>query len=129
MSKKSVCSVQELATMLRNAAYADGQEHQLDWSLRVIHPSTNDGCVGYSGGIWKRQCNGGWNGYKCIDFSYSEVTGITEARAWSNHAQIQIEENPTLEELQTEIIKLFELKELYVPGARWHVVARKWIKK
>ena len=51
MSKKSDVSLQTLAEFMRDLVYDDFSRN-LRWSLSVIHPKTDDGDVGFSGGIW-----------------------------------------------------------------------------
>ena len=51
---KTIPTLQEVAELLRNAVYSDEQTNEIVWSLRVLHPKTNEGVVGFSGGIWHR---------------------------------------------------------------------------
>ena len=112
--KKKVVPLQELVTFMRDVAYSDNQSHKIDWSMSIIHPSTNDGCMGYSGGLWNsRKANE--DGFRSISFSYDEVKGITNFKTWIEHAEIRHDcgDKPTFEEFKPICLKMFSVKKLY----------------
>lgn len=112
--KKNTLTLQELATFMRNLAYADNQKHGIDWSLYVIHPSTNDGCVGFSGGLWHRNRIKDW---VSVSFSFDEIRGIYNFKLWIDSCEIRFafEETPTFEEFKETCIKRFKVDKLYEP--------------
>jgi hypothetical protein len=112
-------TLQELAEFLRDAAYSDNMSHEIDWSLRVLHPRDNDGSVGFSGGLWTRR-----NTQKAksrlkdvsISFSYSETQGITQFQLWRDHMEIRgfpFGEHPSFEAFRGRVIAEFGIEELY----------------
>lgn len=107
-------TVQELATFLRNAAYADGQKHKIDWSLHIIHPSTNDGSVGYSGGLWKRN-DEFEDSYRSLSFGFSETQGIYTVQAWMGSGRAKVLEKGTVrfDDFKEYVLKFFGLERLY----------------
>ncbi len=113
--EKNTTTLQELATFMRNAAYSDDQSHKIDWSLRVVHPSTNDGVVGFSGGLWKRKCDIRDITWASISFSFDEVKGIHNFQRWNDEGEIRstFGENPSFDEFKVVVIKAFGIKKLY----------------
>ena len=114
--------VQELAATLRNIAYSDGQKHKLQWSLHVIHPRTNDGDAGYSGGIW---CNHNFKHRTdiSISFSFSESRGIHQFHMWRDRCEIRFdfiekERKLSLEKLIEIAKKEYGIDELYKDGGK-----------
>lgn len=105
--------IQELAELLRDIAYGDNQSHHIDWHLSIIHPRTNDGDVGYSGGLWNRDypINNGIS----IRFSFSETRGIHNFKLWKARSDVHFEfgENPTFEQFKDICIKEFRIERLY----------------
>ncbi|MBU9728059.1 hypothetical protein [Diplocloster modestus] len=110
-------TVQELAETLRNIAYSDNQKHNLCWSLSVIHPKTNDGDVGYSGGVFH---NHHFKGHKDsnFSFSYSESRGIYQFHLWREHDEVRLDcvgkdGKISLEHLVKIAIDEYGIEELY----------------
>ena len=105
--------LQEFAELLRDIAYSDNQSHGIDWSLSVIHPRTNDGDVGYSGGLWHRNLQRYFG--VSISFSFSETRGIHNFKMWRNGSQIRFGfgEKPTYEQFKDICIKEFGIERLY----------------
>lgn len=124
--KKDNPTLQELAEFLRNAAYADDQSHGIDWSLNVIHPRTNDGDVGFSGGLWTR--DGVWNSdhtykkaqiYISLSYSYSETRGIYGVKRWKDRCEIFTEDKTMpFEKFKEIVISLFGIERLYDPESK-----------
>lgn len=115
MNKK--VTVQELAEVLRNIAYSDNQKHHLSWSLNVIHPKTNDGDVGYSGGVFH---NHPFKGHKNADFSfsYSESRGIYQFHLWRDRIEVKLDcvgkdGKISLENLVEIAINEYGIEEMY----------------
>ena len=102
--------LQQLAETLRNAAYSDGQSHKLDWSLYIVHPKTNDGDVGFSGGIW-RNVN---DERRSLHLSFSETKGIHDIKIWTEAGEIFLKKR-TLndEELKKLLKKHFSIDKFY----------------
>lgn len=117
--KKDIVSLQWLATFLRDVAYSDNQSHHIHWSLNVIHPSTNDGCVGFSGGLWhdSEYVKQG-EGWVSISFSYDELNGIYNFKRWIDGAEIRDDygAEPTFNQFQQICIKAFNVKKIYRDG-------------
>jgi len=113
--KKNTTTLQELATFMRDAAYSDNQSHKIDWSLRVIHPSTNDGVVGFSGGLWKQDCNTEDSRLASISFSYDEIQGIRNFKRWDSRGEIRstFGEHPSFEDFKITVKKAFGIEKLY----------------
>lgn len=107
---KNIVSIQELVTFMRDAAYADDLEHGIDWSARIIHPSTDDGVVGYSCGMWHRYPQ---DERVNISFSYDEKRGICNFDKWQGEIKIDCDRTPTFEEFKQTVIELFKIKKLY----------------
>ena len=111
--RKNNVGLQELAELMRDVAYSDNQSHGISWSLRVLHPKTNEGDVGFSGGIWNN-----FNKSRIpvsISFSYSESKGIYGFKSWRNMAEVRhsFEETPSFDEFKELLIKEFAVEELY----------------
>lgn len=113
----SKITVQEFATLLRDIAYSDDQSHRLQWSLDVIHPKTNDGDVGYSGGIW---CNHNFEHKKniSVSFSFSESKGIYQFKLWRDQCDtrfdcVKKDGKIQIEQFKDLMIKEFGIEELY----------------
>jgi len=111
-------TVQEFAKTLRNIAYADDLRHKLQWSLRVIHPVTNEGDVGYSGGLF---CNPNFTPRNevSISFSFSESKGIYQFQLWRNKSEIRFDfvgkdGKISLDKLVETAIKEYGIDALYV---------------
>ncbi|MDR0287538.1 MAG: hypothetical protein LBI03_07545 [Clostridiales bacterium] len=117
----SEITVQEMATLLRDIAYADNLSHHLRWSLSVIHPKTNEGDVGYSGGIWhERNPKNNMKNSKniSVSFSFSEIKGIHQFKFWKDSCEIRFNcvrkgGKITIENFKNLMIKEFEIEELY----------------
>lgn len=110
-------TVQELAEALRNIAYSDNQKHCLSWSLYVIHPKTNDGDVGYSGGVFHNP-NFKGKDYSNFSFSYSESRGIYQFHLWRNRNEVIPDcvgngGKISLEHLVELAVKEYGIEELY----------------
>lgn len=101
--------LQELAELMRDIAYSDNLKHLIHWSLSVIHPRTNDGDLGYAGGIWDRSCN------VSISFGFSETNGIYNFQMWVDKSEIRFDfgEKPSYEQLKETCIKHFGIEQLY----------------
>ena len=113
---KNVVSLQELATFLRDVAYGDHQVHDICWRLDVLHPSTNDGVVGFAGGLWHRTP---WFAEKVtLDFSYDEVRGITNCKCWVNDMPLDVNKEPTFDEFKVLAIEKFRIKYLYATPSK-----------
>ena len=109
--------VQELATLMRDIAYSDDLSHHLHWSLNVIHPKTNEGDVGYSGGIWyshlfehKKDIS--------VNFSFSETKGIHQFKLWRDRCEIHFncvkkDGKIGIESFKDLLIKEFGIEKLY----------------
>lgn len=130
---KNKINLQEFAEFLRDVAYADNLEHGIDWSLRIVHPKTDWGAVGFSGGIWHKPLD--WipaelrkeirNRRKgrpriTISFSFDETKGIYNFIVYeeSNDGKLDSKEtlfngSPTLEEFKKTVIEKFGIKKLY----------------
>lgn len=106
--------LQSLATFMRNLAYGDNQSHKIEWSLRIVHPSQNDGVIGYAGGIWNRYYETTENSVS-ISFSYDEVNRITNFKAWKNQEEIIpcFKKKPSFDEFKVFCQKIFEIEKLY----------------
>ena len=113
MGKKNKLTLQELAEYMRDAAYSDDQSHHIRWSLSVIHPKTNDGDVGFSGGLWTDNMK--TKVYKSVSFSFSDSRGITDFHTWIDHDEIRhpFGGAPSFEDFKETIIKLFAIEQLY----------------
>lgn len=83
---KSNITLQQLAEYMRNLAY-DDFSRKIRWSLGVIHPKTNDGDVGFSGGIWNDPQEA--TTYMSISFCFSETRGIYNFKSWVNKSEIR----------------------------------------
>lgn len=110
--KKPNIELQELAEFMRNAAYSDNQKHKMDWSLRVIHPRTNDGDVGFAGGLWSLS---GSEVEKSIHLSYSETKGIYNFKLWEDGKEIRYPygDKPDFDEFKSTVIAIFGIEKLY----------------
>lgn len=102
-------NLQELAELMRDIAYSDNLKHGIDWRLAVVHPCTNDGDVGYSGGLWNRNCK------VSVSFSFSESRGIHDFKMWLDRSEIRYDfgEKPSYEQLKEICIKHFGIEQLY----------------
>lgn len=109
--------LQELAEFLRNAAYADNQSHYIDWSLCVLHPRTNDGDVGFSGGLWNHNRVKQQKHALSLSFRYSPSKGIYSLRYWKDGCEIYNPNQGTisLDAFQALVVDLFGIEELYDP--------------
>lgn len=110
--KKQIVSVQELTTFMRDLAYGDSQKHKIDWILRIIHPSTNEGAVGYSGGLWKRDRDENW---VSVSFSYDEIKGIHNFKSWKEIGEIRhgFDGSPSFSDFKDVCVKMFEVKKIF----------------
>lgn len=111
-------TVQEMATLLRNIAYSDNQTHGLDWSLSVVHPKTNDGDVGFSGGIWRNHNHRNSKKDIRLSFSFSETRGIHQFMFWRDKSEIRFDfigkgGKIGFEKFKELVIKEYGIKELY----------------
>ena len=119
---KTIPTLQEVAELLRNAAYSDDQSNEIVWSLRVLHPKTNEGVVGFNGAIWHRadprnKKNKGRRNIS-ISFAFEEKNGITHFHLWRDNCEIVghlFGTSPTLEQLKEMIIREFGIVEMYDP--------------
>lgn len=103
---KSNITLQQLAEHMRNLAY-DDFSRKIRWSLGVIHPKTNDGDVGFSGGIWNDPQEA--TTYMSISFCFSETRGIYNFKSWVNKSEIRwvFGETPTFDEFKQASEKIF----------------------
>lgn len=121
-------TLQELAEFLRNVAYSDNRvvkayenrdnpnfPSKLEWSLRVVHPRTDKGGVGFSGGIWTDGLPRGGKDERWLSmsFSFEEGVGIYHFKRWNNIGEIYSTEKPSFEEFKDIVIKHFNVKKLY----------------
>lgn len=111
--KRNIVSLQELAKFMRNVAYADNLKHGISWSLSVIHPSTDDGVIGFSGGLWHRDKFPPDKNRVSVNFSYDEKNGIYHFGYWLGDAKIDSNSKPTFDEFCEVVIKAFGVKRLY----------------
>ena len=111
--KRNIVSLQELATFMRNVAYADNLKHEISWSLSVIHPSTDDGVIGFSGGLWHRNKFPPDEDRVSVSFSYDEKRGIYHFDVWCGNYKVDTNREPSYEEFQKEVIEAFGVKNLY----------------
>lgn len=114
--KNNIPEIQAVAEFMRNAAYADNQKHEIDWSMRVLHPRTDWGVTNFSCGIWHRVMNRKNLAVNVsINFSYDEVKGFYHFGLWINGAKIVMPfgDTPTFDELKDTIVDKFNLKKLY----------------
>jgi len=113
--KKNTITLQELAIFMRDAAYSDNQSHKIDWSLSVVHPSTNNGVIGFSGGLWKHNCDSKTTEWVSISLSYDEVKGIHNFKRWNDEGEIRstFGGNPSFEDFKFVVIDAFGIKKLY----------------
>lgn len=105
--------LQEFAELLRDIAYSDNQSHHIDWHLSVVHPRTNDGDVGFSGGLWNRiPLN---DKTVSISFSFSETRGIYNFKLWRNRSEIRFNfgETPTYGLFKDICIQEFGIERLF----------------
>lgn len=117
--KKDNPTLQELAEFLRNAAYADNQSHGIDWSLYVIHPRTNNGDLGFGGGLWTHNRCKIDNRHISLSFSYSETKGIYRVQRWKDKCEIFTEDKTMpFESFKEIVISLFGIERLYDPDAK-----------
>lgn len=110
---KSNITLQQLAEYMRNLAY-DDFSRKIRWSLGVIHPKTNDGDVGFSGGIWNDPQEA--TTYMSISFCFSETRGIYNFKSWVNKSEIRwvFGETPTFDEFKQASEKnLYRTRILY----------------
>lgn len=113
MGKKNKITLQELSEYMRDAAYSDGQSHHIRWDLSVIHPKTNDGDVGFSGGLWTDNAKS--RDFKSVSFSFSESQGITDFHTWIDHNEIRhpFGRKPDFDDFKKTVEKLFDIEQLY----------------
>ena len=106
MGKKSDVSLQTLAEFIRDLVYDDFSRN-LRWSLSVIHPKTDDGDVGFSGGIWTDYQKA--KNQMSISFGFSDTKGIYNFKAWINSSEIRFSfgENPTFEDFKKTAERIF----------------------
>lgn len=106
MSKKSDVSLQTLAEFIRDLVYDDFSRN-LRWSLSVIHPKTDDGDVGFSGGIWTDYQKA--KNQMSISFGFSDTKGIYNFKAWINSSEIRFSfgENPMFEDFKKAAERIF----------------------
>lgn len=106
MGKKSDVSLQTLAEFIRDLVYDDFSGN-LRWSLSVIHPKTDDGDVGFSGGIWTDYQKA--KNQMSISFGFSDTKGIYNFKAWINSSEIRFSfgENPTFEDFKKTAERIF----------------------
>lgn len=129
---KSKVTLQEFAEFLRNAAYADNLEHGIEWSLNVIHPRTDWGAVGFTGGIWHKPLN--WIFVQkdkaekrrrgkpsiTINFSFDETKGIYNFVIFEDDNEVKscskyqpFNGAPTFDEFKKIVIEKFGITNLY----------------
>lgn len=111
--RREKIELQDLAVFLRDAAYGDGQTHKISWSLSIIHPMTNDGEIGYSGGIWTA---GEAKHAVSIQFSYSQSAGVYNFKMWKDRNEIRHRfagDKPAFEEFKKIVTGAFGIEELY----------------
>lgn len=112
MKNTNTTTVQEMATFLRNLAYGDNQKHGIDWCLHVIHPKTNDGCVGYSGGLWHRNKQ---EDRVSINFSFDKINGVYHFGLWKDRCEIRLAfgDKPSFDEFKKVCVEQFKIEKLY----------------
>lgn len=128
---KNEITVQSLAECLRDVAYGDNQAQRIQWNLRVIHPRTNDGVVGYSGGIWHdivpedKAVNATRKGANIsIQFSFDEINGVKPLHKYEmneDRSGYKPDETQTFTEikpLEEYLAKSFHLTEIYRHGGK-----------
>lgn len=110
--KDSQLNLQSLAEFMRNVAYSDNMKHKINWSLSIIHPKTNDGDIGFSGGLWKR---GEEDEFKSVSFGYSETKGIYNFKYWIGKNEIcsSFGQTPNFEQFKKTVIRLFGVEKLF----------------
>lgn len=112
-------TLQELAELLRNAAYSDNMTHEIDWRLGVMFPRNNYGVVQFSGGIWHKHNAQRKENIKAnisIRFSFDEINGITGFQLWRDNCEIRglpFGETPTFEQFKERVLSEFKIDELY----------------
>jgi hypothetical protein len=113
--RKNNIKLQDLAELMRDVAYSDDRTHKISWSLYIVHPKTNDGDIGYSGGLWHSECDPKDENRRSVSLSYSEIRGIHGFKLWRGKSEVRFsfEERPTIEEFKEVLIKEFGVKELY----------------
>ena len=128
---KNEITVQSLAECLRDVAYGDNQAQRIRWSLDVIHPRTDDGVVGYSGGIWHDLISpddeATKTARKCatisIQFSFDEINGVKPLHKYEKdeNGWYKPDETQTFTEikpLEEYLAKSFHLTEIYRHGGK-----------
>lgn len=133
---KSNITLQQLAEYMRDAVYDDFARH-MEWSLSVIHPRTNDGDVGFSGGIWNKQDK--VKNSMSVRLSFSETRGIYNFKAWINGSEIRFGfgETPSFEEFKEAVNRIFIEEEFSVKTrgpfertrGRVYATGNKWAKE
>lgn len=105
MRKNNSITLQALSEYVRDLVY-DDFSRCMKWNISVIHPRTNDGDVGFSGGIW---CRKNANNFLSVSFSYSETRGIYNFKAWINKSEIRFSfgETPSFEEFKEATERIF----------------------
>ena len=130
--KKNAHTLQQVAEFLRDAAYSDRQSHFMEWTLRVIHPNTNDGVVGFSGGLWNkdrsmvRPCDHEKYDKRVtrivsVSFSYDEVNGITNFQLWADRVRsvFPFGSKPSFDDFKKIVVEQFGIDKLYWNGIEW----------
>lgn len=106
--------LQQLATFLRNAAYADNQTHYIDWHLSVVFPDSNDGDIYFGGGLWNHSRVKAQRHNISLSFSYSHVKGIHNIKKWKDGSEIFMEKDSMkFGEFKDMVIMLFSIEKLY----------------
>ena len=112
--------LQQIAELLRNAAYSDdrlGNDKmpKIDWSIRVTIPRTDRGNLYFSCGIWNNK-GPSEPKFASMSFVYEVNIGMKDLQKWNEHGSIYFPPGKfTLERLKTEILMLFSIEKLYEP--------------
>lgn len=133
---KNDITLQQLAEYMRDTVYDDFSRN-MEWSLRVIHPRTDDGDVGFSGGIWNKREK--VKNSMSVSFSFSETKGIYNFKAWINDIETRFGfgETPTFNEFQAAISRIFIEEEFCIKKAgpfertreRVYATGNRWAKE
>jgi len=79
--------------------------------LRVVHPKTDDGDVGYSGGIWRNPNKNNHKSAISLSFSFSETKGIYHFKLWRDRCDIRFDFVDSDGKISFEKLKEMAIKE------------------
>lgn len=112
-SKEKVCTVQELAEFLRDAAYSGELFHHTDHWLFAAIPRDANGDVVYEGGLCthnrvKKQCH-----HYCLRFGFTETKGLFEIETKKDNLPARVDDTMDYARFKRFVRGLFEVESLY----------------